>query len=124
MQTITEMTELLQRYLRACESRDVARIANCFASDAVIEDPLNTCIQGRAEIEAYFHSLYDDLVALELTTSPIYWCRNTAACRWEGCAKRRDGTAITYEGVDVFVIDDTLRIARMSAYWDPKDFLD
>ena len=123
MPTINDMTGLLDRYMRACETRETERIVECFAADAVIEDPLRESVRGREEIGEYFDSIYADLGDLKLEVSHLYWCRNAAACRWIGHATRRDGTRITYEGIDVLVIDEGLKIARMSAYWDPKDFV-
>lgn len=112
----------LSRYLAACESRDIASIMDCFAPRAVVIDPTSPAIQGRRRIGAYFRGLYDDLTSLRLTTSPLYWQGAEIACRWQGVAQRSNGTVITYEGIDVFRLSSTLLIARMQAFWDPKDF--
>lgn len=116
------MEQALSRYLAACESRDVAAIAACFSENAEIEDPTRRGITGREQIRAYFAELYDDLTSLSLETGPVYRCHDKAACQWRGTADRQDGIRIAYEGIDVFEFDRELRIRRMSAYWDPKDF--
>ena len=122
MDIVQAGSDLLARYLEACQDRDIERIAACFVKDAVVEDPLTSDIRGHDQIATYFRSLYDDLHSLEFTLSPLYWCRAAAACRWQGRAVRRDGALINYEGVDVFQFSDAPLITRLSAYWDPKDF--
>lgn len=119
----TTAEALLHRYLAACQRRDVDAIVACFAPRAAVRDPTSPEAQGRAAIARYFRALYDDLEALELTSSPLYWQGGSVACHWRGAARRRDGTEIAYEGIDVFEFTDVPLIARMQAFWDPKDFL-
>lgn len=114
--------EALARYLAACESRDLDAILACFADAAEIEDPTRRGIRGRAQIRGYFAGLYDDLASLSLRTGPLYLCHEKAACQWRGLAVRRDGREIAYEGIDVFAFDGAMKIVRLSAFWDPKDF--
>jgi ketosteroid isomerase-like protein len=114
---------LLARYLAACESRDVARIVACFAPRAVVIDPTAPLVRGRLAIGRYFATLYDDLAELRLEASPLYWQAGGVACRWEGRAVRRGGEVVAYEGIDVFELTLEPLIARMRAFWDPKDFL-
>jgi ketosteroid isomerase-like protein len=117
---------LLSRYLAACMARDVAAITACFAPRAVVIDPTAPHVRGRAAIGRYFAALYGDLAELRLETSPIYWQGATAACHWRGQARRLDGKAISYEGVDLFDFSQGGAqgplIARMRAFWDPSDF--
>jgi ketosteroid isomerase-like protein len=113
---------LLTRYLAACESRDIAAILACFAPLATVIDPTSPPIRGRRRIGDYFRGLYDDLAGLRLTTSPLYWQGDEIACRWQGVAHRRSGEVIAYEGIDVFRLSSGPLIARMQAFWDPKDF--
>jgi len=122
MATILEMTGALNRYLAACESRNVDAIAECFAENAIVEDPTSDRIVGLDSIRGYFRSLYDGLASLTLSTDGLYWRGNGAACLWRGHAVRDDGTVINYEGIDVLVLDKNLKITQMSAYWDPKEF--
>ena len=114
---------LLTRYLAACHMLDLDAVASCFAPHAVVVDPTSPRIVGRRQIKSYFRSLYDDLAALKLTTSPLYWQGAEFACRWQGVAQRKDGTVIEYEGVDVFRLSGGPLISRMQAFWDPKDFV-
>ncbi len=110
--------------MAACESRDVDRIARCFAPDAVVEDPTIGRIAVLDDIHRYFQNLYGDLVALELTTGRLYWRDTAAGCCWKGLAKRFDGTLFDYEGIDALTLDHSLKISHMSAYWDPKGLYD
>lgn len=114
---------LLARYLAACESRDVAVIVQCFAPRAAVIDPTSLRAFGRRQIGTYFGALYDDLAELKLTTSPLYWQGNEIACHWQGVARRKTGEVIRYHGVDVFRLTPAPLIARMQAFWDPKDFV-
>jgi ketosteroid isomerase-like protein len=114
---------LLGRYLAACEARDVAAIVACFSPRAVVMDPTSPRAFGRGQIAAYFAALYDDLVALKLETSPLYWQADAVACHWQGLAQRQTGATLRYAGIDVFHLDRKPLIRRMQAFWDPKDFL-
>jgi ketosteroid isomerase-like protein len=118
-----EIEALLSRYIAACEARDVAAITACFAPRAIVADPTAPKARGRAAVGRYFAALYDDLTELRLATSPLYWQADSVACRWEGEARRKDGRLIHYEGIDLFDFIDGPLIARMRAFWDPKDFL-
>ncbi len=115
---------LLTRYLAACQTRDLDQITACFSPRAVVIDPTSPHAMGRAQIRAYFSAIYDDLSALTLRTSPLYWQGNEVACRWQGVADRKDGKVIEYEGIDVFRLTRVPLISRMQAFWDPKDFVD
>lgn len=115
---------LLTRYLAACQTLDLDKICGCFAPRAVVIDPTSPVIRGRPLIRNYFSALYDDLAALRLTTSPLYWQGDEIACRWQGVARRKDGKVIEYEGIDVFRLTTAPLISRMQAFWDPKDFVD
>jgi len=113
---------LLNAYLAACEARDVAAIVRCFAPRAVVMDPTSPRAQGRTQIGVYFRALYDDLDDLKLRCSPLYWQADAIACHWRGLARRKTGETIAYEGIDVFHLSQGPLIARMQAFWDPKDF--
>ena len=113
---------LLNAYLAACEARDVAAIVRCFAPRAVVMDPTSPRALGRKQIGVYFRALYDDLDDLELQCSPLYWQADAIACHWRGTARRKTGEMIAYEGIDVFHLSEGPLIARMQAFWDPKDF--
>jgi ketosteroid isomerase-like protein len=114
---------LLTRYLAACQTLDLDIIVACFAPRAVVIDPTSPIVRGRAQVKQYFGAIYDDLSALRLTTSPLYWQGDEIACRWQGVAQRKDGKVIEYEGVDVFRLTSAPLISRMQAFWDPKDFM-
>jgi ketosteroid isomerase-like protein len=122
MRDRSEIEPLLRRYIAACEARDIAKITACFAPRASVVDPTAPKPTGRAAIGRYFAALYNDLAELRLVTSPLYWQGDSVACRWEGEARREDGTLIRYEGIDLFDFTDGPLIARMRAFWDPKDF--
>lgn len=115
-------TSILQRYLAACERRDIADVTACFASDATILDPLGEQI-GTAAIRDYFQRIYADLAALSFETGPISWCDSSCAVSWKGQAWRHDGTSLTYQGVDVFTFDQDAWIAKLWAFWLPEDLV-
>jgi ketosteroid isomerase-like protein len=114
---------MLQRYLSACESRDPDVIADCFSEDALVRDPANEQIRGRDAIHRYFAEIYGDLSTLSFRCSPLYWCRNSTAVRWEGSATRKNGTRLSYEGIDVFSFGPDGQIDEMWAFWSPADLV-
>ncbi len=114
---------ILRQYLSACESLDVARIVDCFSQTAVIRDPANERISGREAIHRYFTRIYMDLSSLSFLCSPVYWCGNSASVRWEGRGSRKDGTSVSYEGIDVFTFGGSGSIDEMWAFWTPEDLV-
>jgi hypothetical protein len=85
---------LLTRYLAACQTLDLDIIVACFAPRAVVIDPTSPIVRGRAQVKRYFASIYDDLAALRLTTSPLYWRRDRLPLAGGGPAQGRQGDRV------------------------------
>ena len=113
---------LLDRYILACEVRDVDGIVDCFDPTAVVSDPLCESIAGKQAIAAYFRGLYEGLASLRLSVGDLYCKGDEVACHWIGYAVRTDQQEFKYQGIDVFKLTAEPAILRLTAYWDPATF--
>lgn len=113
----------LDRYLTACEALDVSLISACFNESAVVVDPLGD-YRGRTNIHAYFEKIYAELAELSFETGTTHWRGAACAIAWKGNAKQKDGTRLSYAGIDVFTFGEDGLIAELSAFWAPDSLLD
>ena len=112
----------LNRYLSACEARDPSTISACFAPNARICDPTGE-FYGIDSVREYFETIYMDLAKLVFETRSVFWCNSSCAVEWEGKAIRRDGTNLTYQGIDVFTFNEETQIVLLWAFWTPLDLV-
>lgn len=114
--------QTLNRYLAACEARDVVAISACFATNSRICDPTGE-FDGIDAVREYFGTIYADLAKLSFETRSVFWCKASCAVEWEGQAIRHTGTKLTYRGIDVFTFTEKAQIALLWAFWTPDDLL-
>jgi hypothetical protein len=112
----------LRTYLAACERREVAAIAACFEESARVMDPLGEQ-NGTDAIRQYFESIYKDLASLSFETGPVCWCGASCAVSWKGSGRRHDGSAVAYQGLDVFTFSPDHQIRELWAFWAPEELL-
>jgi ketosteroid isomerase-like protein len=113
---------MLSRYLAACQALGTEAIAACFSPAAVVRDPTGR-FDGRPAIAAYFNGIYAELDELRFETGPVSWCGASCALSWQGAARRKDGEALSYSGIDVFTFDEDGAITELWAFWTPEELL-
>jgi steroid delta-isomerase len=104
------------RYIEFMNDSDVDSIAELYAEDATLEDPIGTTpLRGREAIRGFYAAAVGQ-VELELTGSP-----RVAAGEAAFPMHARLGGAQTMEVIDVMVFDDDGRIASMRAFWSTDE---
>ncbi len=104
------------RYIEFMNASDVDSIAELYAEDATLEDPIGTQpLRGREAIRGFYAAAVGQ-VELELTGSP-----RVAAGEVAFPMHARLGGAQTLEVIDVMVFDDDGRIASMRAFWSTDE---
>ncbi|MQY08317.1 nuclear transport factor 2 family protein [Actinomadura macrotermitis] len=112
------MKNVLRRYVELFNAGDPAAVADLYADDAVIEDPVGKPpVTGRAAIEEFYTAAMSSGVRLALVGEPRASYADRAAMAFTA---RLPGLLI--EGIEVMTFDEDGRVARMEAFWGPDDF--
>jgi steroid delta-isomerase len=105
------------RYIEFMNASDVDSIAELYAQDSTLEDPVGTePLHGREAIREFYAGAVGN-VTLELTGSP-----RVAAGQVAFPMHARIGGTQTLEIIDVMVFNDDGQIASMRAFWSTDDF--
>lgn len=109
--------ETIGRYIEYMNAQDVDSIADLYAENATLEDPVGSePIRGREAIRSFYAAAVGD-VTLELTGSP-----RVAAGQVAFPMLATIGGTQKLDIIDVMVFDDDGRIASMRAFWSTEDF--
>jgi hypothetical protein len=114
--------QTLTLFLQACETREPDAILACFERGARMVDPLGT-YEGHKAIRGYFEAIYKELASLSFETGPVCWNGTSCAVSWKGGGRRHDGSAVSYQGVDVFSFGRGRRLTTLWAFWAPEELL-
>jgi len=113
------MHETLHRYFKAIKDLDLQAWLGCFASTFEQADPVGGPLRTtREELAAFFTGLGGLFEAVELTPEKIYPAGREIALTWTGQGVGKNGRPVTFEGIDVFVLDEHGLITSLKAYWD------
>ena len=107
----------IDRYIEFMNLEDFDSIAELYAEDATLEDPIGTePLHGREAIRKFYADSVGD-VTLELTGSP-----RVAAGQVAFPMHARIGGTEILEIIDVMVFNDDGQIASMRAFWSTDKF--
>jgi steroid Delta-isomerase len=107
-------------YFRATRSMDVEAWLNTFATDAISHDPVGSQpLEGKESLRQFFEGIAGAFETVGLTEDSLFVSGNGAAVKWTGHGVGKNGRQVTFEGIDVFEINDEGKIQRMWAYWNP-----
>lgn len=111
------MKATMRRYAELFNAGDPAAVADLYADDAVIEDPVGKPpVEGRAAIEKF----YADAIAAgtRLTAHEVRGSYgNRSAMRFSA-----ELPGLRVDGIEVMTFGDDGRVVRMEAFWGPGDF--
>ncbi|MBV9948062.1 MAG: nuclear transport factor 2 family protein [Myxococcales bacterium] len=107
-------------YFDALRSLDPERIAQKFADDGEIEDPVGGPVhRGRQAIAEYFAAgmcAAASRVEIEIITALP--AGSSIAAHWRMTAHAKKGHEVVAEGIDVLEVDGSGSIRRAEGYWD------
>lgn len=113
-----DVRELIRRYAGAWERSDLDAWLATFAAGATQEDPVGEGVRrGRDEIAGFWSDAMASYDSIEIRERAIHVAGPGAALEWTIVARDGDGW-VTFDGVDVFEVDDEPRITSVRAYWD------
>jgi steroid Delta-isomerase len=121
MLTPDEQRGCIADYVDAVNARDPQAIADLFTEDGIQADPAsNPPNVGREAIATFFE---DGIAASEnwtYTAKAVHTCADHVAIDF-AIVVETGGTAMTIDGIEVFVTDDDGLFTSVHAYWDDAD---
>ncbi len=117
----TERTEKAVRdYFAAIRAMDVNSWLATFAEDAVSQDPVGAPpMRGHAALRQFFEGIAGAFEQVGLFEDHVFVVGNQAAVKWTGRGTGKNGREVTFEGIDIFEINDDGKIQTVRAYWQP-----
>jgi steroid delta-isomerase len=95
---------------------DADAIAELFAEDATVEDPVGTPIKtGKAEIHEFYRFSMATGAKLELLGDPR--CAGDSVAFPFAVKLAHEGAAMVIEVIDTFRFDDAGKVVEMRAFW-------
>lgn len=108
----------VQAYLDGFARADAPMIADLFADDATIEDPIGTPIRrGKAEIREFYTFSTSTGARLELLGDPR--CAGDSVAFAFAVKLEHEGQRSVIEVIDTFRYDDAGKVVEMRAFWGP-----
>ena len=108
----------VQAYLDGFARADAPMIADLFADDATIEDPIGTPIRrGKAEIREFYTYSTSTGARLELLGDPR--CAGDSVAFAFAVKLEHEGQRSVIEVIDTFRFDDAGKVVEMRAFWGP-----
>lgn len=117
--SLPDIPGIVQHYLETVASGSAAEVADLYAADGTLEDPVGSDPKrGRSEIAEF----YGALATLDISTELIHLraAGLEAAFHFRVITKAGD-QVFTIEPIDVMTFNDAGEITSMRAFWAPQD---
>jgi steroid delta-isomerase len=107
-------------YFAAIRATDVDAWLATFAADAVSQDPVGAPpMKGHAALRQFFEGIAGAFERVGLFEDHVFVVGNEAAVKWTGRGMGKNGREVTFEGIDIFEINEEGKIQTLRAYWQP-----
>jgi steroid delta-isomerase len=120
MPSVEQITQTVHRYLENIEKGATDDIANLYASDATVEDPVGGEVHiGRQAIHGFYANIPAGQATTEIITLRVLG--HEAAFHWTLTMKFGDDGGMRIDIISVMTFDAEANIASMKAYWTQDD---
>jgi steroid delta-isomerase len=107
-------------YFTAITRMDPDAWIDCFTEQAMSYEPgAGSPLQGHARLRQFLVGVLGAFRQLQLTADHIFTSGNRVAVKFTGHGTGKNGRNVTFEGIDVFEINENGKIQMMWGYWDP-----
>jgi steroid delta-isomerase len=111
-------------YFTAIRAMDASAWVATFAADGVSHDPVGTPpARGHAALRQFFEAIVGAFEKVGLFEDHVFVSGREAAVKWTGRGVGKNGREVTFEGIDIFEINDEGKIQNLRAYWNPAAML-
>lgn len=107
-------------YFAATRAMNMEAWVATFADNAISHDPVGgPPFEGHDSLRLFFQGIIQAFETVGLTEDKVFISGNGAAVMWVGRGIGKNGSEVTFEGIDVFEINEAGKIQKLWAYWDP-----
>ena len=107
-------------YFAATREMNIEAWIATFADNATSYDPVGgPRFEGHDSLRQFFQGITQAFETVGLTEDKVFISGNGAAVMWTGRGVGKNGREVTFEGIDVFEINEEGKIQKLWAYWDP-----
>ncbi|ORW02006.1 nuclear transport factor 2 family protein [Mycobacterium kyorinense] len=119
MPSAEHIADTVNRYISLVAKGGADDIAELYAEDATVEDPVGGEVHiGRQAIRGFYSAIENAERECELVTLRV--AGNEAAFQFRLTVKAGDG-GMVIEPIDVMAFDDEGKVAAMKAYWSAEN---
>jgi steroid delta-isomerase len=120
MPTAQDNAKTVNRYLELLAQGQADAIAELYAADATVEDPVGGEVHiGRQAIHGFYSNVPGNNNQTEVVT--LRALGNEVAFFWRLIVDLGEGGKMRIEIISVMTFDDEGKIASMKAYWGPDN---
>lgn len=120
MPTPDQVRAAVEAYARHLGDRDKQAWLDLFTDDAALTDPVpGEAMVGRPGLGEFWDSLAAMAPRYRMELHAVHVCSEQAAAVYTMLAGPEGGGGATFDGVEIFTVDDAGRITAATAYWDP-----
>ena len=114
------MEAAVHEYVAAFDAGDAGRIANLFAQDATVEDPIGTPKHvGKTAIEGFYRESMKTGAKLSLE-GPVRLAQDYAVFAFS-VNLTLEGSDMRIDVIDTFRFNEEAEVVEMRAYWGPAN---
>ncbi|MGH8528879.1 MAG: nuclear transport factor 2 family protein [Nevskiales bacterium] len=116
-----QMKAAMQAYIDTFNRTEAAAIADLYADDATVEDPVGSPLKkGKAEIAAFYKMAVATGARLKLAAPIRASHANSAAMAFDVELNMPQGRMVIHV-IDVMTFNDAGKFTSMRAFWGPSD---
>jgi steroid delta-isomerase len=120
----TAIRHVVAAYFAATRAMDLDAWLGTFAADAVDHEPVGTPpVVGHQRLRQFFQTITAAFEKVGITEDHVFVAGNRAAVKWTGRGVGKNGRAVTFEGIDVFEINEQGKIQTLWGYWNPAPLM-
>ena len=118
------MISATDRYFTAIKDINLDAYIACFSEDAEVHDPYGSRpFLGRNGQEKWFLGLERTWQRFDIEPLISFSSGDRVAIQWKAKAIAKSGKPATFEGINVFTINEDGLIVRQESYWDMSDMI-
>ena len=112
--------KVVSDYFAATRAMDIEAWLATFADNAISYDPVGgPPIEGHDSLRQFFQGIMGAFEKVGLKEDKVFISGNGAAVLWTGHGVGKNGREVSFEGIDVFEINEDGKIQKMWGYWAP-----
>ena len=114
--------ERMREISAAFNSRDVARIVDCFAEDGVFclargPEAVGRTLRGKAAIRQALADRFKQIPDMRWENEEYILAQDRAISLWTVRGKGTDGEDLNYQGCDIYRFDADNKIVHKNTFW-------